>query len=100
MKHKNPWMSADLALNCILSCAIVAYAVYTAKNLKIRLNFITRVKWIIALVSVVMRLALTVDEYVRQEYRETAFMYYYLFLIAQAQFMIILTLFFTVFGSF
>lgn len=92
-------MAADLAYNLLLSMAIITYAVWTVKRLKIRLNFITRIKWVIAFFAILMRVALTIDEFVRREYRETAFMYYYLFLIDQAHFMIILTLFFTVIGS-
>lgn len=98
-KVKNPWMAGDLAFNCILSVAIVTYACITARRLKIRLNRITRIKWAIAFIAIILRLALTIDEFVRREYRETAFIFYYVFLIDQAHFMIILTLFFTVIGS-
>jgi hypothetical protein len=99
-EEKNPWMAGDLAFNCILSVAIVTYAIFTARRLKIRLNRITRIKWAIAFIAILMRLALTISDFVRREYRgETAFIYYYLFLIDQAHFMIILTLFFTVIGS-
>lgn len=93
------WMMFDLIANIILAVALATYAVFVIKRLKIRLNIITRVKWIIALISVLMRLLLTVIEYVRDDYGLNTFKYYYLFAVDQTHFMIILTLFFTVIGS-
>jgi len=95
----NGWITADLALCLILSSCIVTYAVWTLQHIKIRLNLITRCKWAIALLAILMRTALSIEQFVKHKYRETAFMYYYLFVIDQAHFMIILTLFFTVIGS-
>jgi hypothetical protein len=57
------WMMFDLISNLILAVALVTYAIFVIKRLKIRLNMITRVKWLIGLISVLMRLLLTVIEY-------------------------------------
>lgn len=57
------WMMFDLISNLILAVALVTYAIFVLKRLKIRLNMITRVKWLIGLISVLMRLLLTVIEY-------------------------------------
>lgn len=95
----NGWLAADLAICIIFSSCIITYALWTLQHIKIRLNLITKCKWAIALLAILMRTALSIEQFVKRQYRETAFMYYYLFVIDQAHFMIILTLFFAVIGS-
>lgn len=95
----NPWITVDLVYICTLSIAIITYALWTIKVIKIRLNFISRVKWTIALLAIMMKLLLTIAEFIKKSYSGTVFKFYYLFLIDQAHFMIIMTLFFTVIGS-
>lgn len=81
MAAENPWMAADLAMNMLLACLIVLYALWTLHLLKIRLNLITRVKWVIALVSILLRVFLTIVEFIQRTFYMTAFKYYYLFLL-------------------
>lgn len=92
-------MVADLLFNVIASLFLIAYAVYVYNKLSIRLNQINRIKWLIALIAIMMRLALSIVELVRHDYSPGAFKYYFLWVIDQAHFMIMLTLFFTVIGS-
>jgi hypothetical protein len=98
-QESEPWMVADFTLDMCLSCLIIAYAVYVRYHLRIRLNLITRAKWWVALVAILMRAMLMTVEFIRSTFKMTAFKYYFVFFIDQAHFMIILMLFFTVFGS-
>jgi hypothetical protein len=94
-----PWITVDLVYVCTLSMAIIGYAIWTIRHIKIRLNLLNRVKWSIALVAVLMKLSLSFAEFFKKSYDGTWFKFYYCFLIDQAHFMIILTLFFSVIGS-
>lgn len=58
-------MIVDLSLNILLATATITYAIYVIKHMKIRLNRITRIKWFIALISILLRLALTIVEFAK-----------------------------------
>ena len=76
-----PWITVDLVYICTLSFAIITYALWTIKVIKIRLNFISRLKWTIALIAILMKLLLTVFEFFQKSYDGTVFKFYYLFII-------------------
>lgn len=59
-----PWITLDLVYICTLSLAIICYALWTIKVIKIRLNLISRVKWTIALLAILMKMLLTVVEFI------------------------------------
>jgi hypothetical protein len=65
----------------------------------IRLNLVNRTKWLLTLAAIVMRLALSILELITSQYGESTLKYYYLFVLDQINFMIILSLFFNVIGS-
>jgi hypothetical protein len=60
---------------------------------------VNRTKWLLTLAAIVMRLALSILELITSQYGESTFKYYYLFVLDQINFMIILSLFFNVIGS-
>lgn len=81
------------------SCLLTGYAVFVYKRLVIRLNLVNRTKWLLTLAAIVMRLALSILELITSQYGESTLKYYYLFVLDQINFMIILSLFFNVIGS-
>ena len=89
----------DLVMNIVLTIALVTSAVLLLTRIKVRLNYGSRIRWSIALFSLILRLGLTVWEYAEQDYSMTPPKYYILWLIDQAHFMIILMLFLSVIGS-
>ena len=78
---------------------ILLYGYYVFSRLTVRLNRITRIKWSLAVLSICMRVGLSITEFCKRSYNYTSITYYYVFLIDQIHFMILLTLFFTVIGS-
>lgn len=76
-----PLMILQLVLALTFSLSTIAYACFTLLKIKIKLNRITRVKWVLALVAIVMRTGLSIVEFHRRDYRVTAFKYYYIFVI-------------------
>ena len=51
-----------------LSISIVAYAIWVIRNMKIRLNKLTRIKWIVGLIAIIMRVVLTIIEYAKESF--------------------------------
>jgi hypothetical protein len=90
---------ADLIIDSVLSTFIFVYATIVVKNLKIRLNIGSKIRWVIVLMAIVLRLALTCWDYCTMDYNVTSWRLYLLWAIEQAHFMIILMLFFSVIGS-
>ena len=78
---------------------LTGYAIFVYKRLVIRLNLVNRTKWLLTLAAIVMRLALSILELITSQYGESTLKYYYLFVLDQINFMIILSLFFNVIGS-
>jgi hypothetical protein len=68
-------------------------------KLSIRLNKISKVRWFCGLISILMRSALTIYEFASHNYEWSTLKYYYTFVLDQLQFMVMLTLFFSVIGS-
>lgn len=62
----NGWIAADLAFCIILSSCIITYALWTLQHIKIRLNLITKCKWAIALLAILMRTALSIEQFVKR----------------------------------
>jgi len=89
----------SLTLNCIFSSVVLVSAVAVLLSLKITFNFLTKIKWFVILVAITMRLGLTIHNYCSQSYGTSKFKFYYIWLIEQAHFMILLMIFFTVVGS-
>lgn len=71
----------DLVYISTLSMAIIGYAIWTIRHIKIRLNLLNRVKWTIALVAILMKLLLSFAQFFKKSYDGTWFKFYYCFLI-------------------
>jgi len=99
MANEQGLLDFDLVMNIVLTLALVTCAVVLLTRIKIRLNFGSRIKWSIALVSLLLRLGLTLWEYAKRDYSMSPTKYYILWLVDQAHFMIILMLFLSVIGS-
>lgn len=76
-----PLMILQLVLTLIFASGTIAYACFTLWRIKIKLNFITRIKWALALAAILMRTSLSIVEFYRRDYHVTAFKYYFLFVI-------------------
>ena len=90
---------ADLVIDCVMSSVIFVYASYVMYNLKIRLNVGSRIRWLIIFIAILLRVSLTIYEFLSDSYDVEGWRFYYLWLIEQTHFMIILMLFFSVIGS-
>lgn len=78
---KRPWMVAAILFNIVCSVLLIAYAIFVLRKLSIRLNRINRIKWLIALIAIILRLALSIFELVTHKYNPNALKFYFLYLV-------------------
>ena len=99
MTYKSSLLVVDLSVNIVFSVVIVTFGILLLTHLKIRLNLLNRIKWIIALCALILRLGLTIDAYAENNYTPTTTKYYLYWILEQSNFMIMLILFLSVIGS-
>jgi len=99
MANEEGLLVFDLVMNVVMTVVLISCAVLLLTRIKVRLNYGSRIKWSIALFALLLRLGLTVWEFVKRDYSMTVAKYYVLWLLDQAHFMIMLMLFLSVIGS-
>jgi len=78
---------------------IIVSAVIVLLKLKISFNVLTKLKWFLIMIAVLMRLGLSIYEFIAGVYKPSPLKFYYVWLMEQVHFMIILMMFFSVVGS-
>jgi len=99
MSGQNTLLVLDLSINIVFSVIITALGIILLTRLKIRLNLLNRIKWMIAFCSIILRLGLTIDAYSKNNFAPTPAKYYLYWILEQSNFMIMLMLFLLVIGS-
>lgn len=81
MTNEKCLLAIDLSVNVIFTTAVISFGIVLITRLKIRLNLSNRIKWGIALFSLVLRLGLTIQTYAKSNFNPTTVKYYFYWLL-------------------